>query len=66
MYRMIYDYTKSMLEKVSFDVRLFTRELRKALNKLLPYEIENLKKWLIYFTNDKPELKPCVNLVILR
>ena len=63
---MIYDYTKSMLEKVSFDVRLFTRELRKALNKLLPYEIENLKKWLIYFTNDKPELKPCVNLVILR
>ena len=66
MYRMIYDYTKSMLEKVSFDVRLFTRELRKALNKLLPYEIENLKKWLIYFTNDKPDLKSCVSLVILR
>ena len=66
MYRMIYDYTKSILEKVSFDVRLFTRELRKALNKLLPYEIENLKKWLIYFTNDKPDLKPCVSLVILR
>lgn len=66
MYRMIYDYTKSILEKVSFDVRLFTRELRKALNKLLPYEIENLKKWLIYFTNDKPDLKSCVSLVILR
>ena len=66
MYRMIYDYTKSILEKVSFDVRLFTRELRKALNKLLPYEIENLKKWLIYFTNDKPDLKLCVSLVILR
>ena len=66
MYRMIYDYTKSILEKVSFDVRLFTRELRKALNKLLPYEIENLKKWLIFFTNDKPELKSCVNLVVLR
>ena len=63
---MIYDYTKSILEKVSFDVKLFTRELRKALNKLLPYEIENLKKWLAYFTNDKPELKSCVNLVILR
>ena len=66
MYRMIYDYTKSVLEKVSFDARLFTRELRKALNKLLPYEIENLKKWLIYFTNDKPDLKLCVSLVILR
>ena len=66
MYRMIYDYTKSILEKVSFDVRLFTRELRKALNKLLPYEIENLKKWLIYFTSDKPDLKSCVSLVILR
>ena len=63
---MIYDYTKSILEKVSFDVRLFSRELRKALNKLLPYEIENLKKWLVYFTNDKPELKSCVNLIILR
>jgi DNA replication protein DnaD len=64
MSRMIYDYTKSVLEKVSFDTNLFMKELRKAMKKLLPYEIEHLKKWLIYFTDQKPELKPCLNVIM--
>ena len=63
MPRMIYDYTKSVLERVSFDPILFSKELKKAIKNLLPYEIEQLKKWLYYFTNEHPELKPCLKVV---
>jgi len=60
MSRMIYDYTKMVLERVSFDPELFEKELKKALRSLLPYEIEHLKKWLLFFTDEKPELKKCL------
>lgn len=63
MPRMIYDYTKSVLERVSFDPALFLRELRKAVKTLLPYEIEQLKKWLQFFTQERPELKQCLTIV---
>jgi DNA replication protein DnaD len=63
MPRMIYDYTKSVLERVSFDPNLFIRELKKAVKTLLPYEIEQLKKWLQYFTEERPELKKCLSVV---
>lgn len=63
MPRMIYDYTKSVLERVSFDPILFSKELKKAIKNLLPYEVEQLKKWLIFFTNEHPELKQCLSLV---
>lgn len=63
MPRMIYDHTKNVLEKVSFDVKLFIKELRKAIKVLLPYELEHLKKWLLFFTSEKPELKQCINIV---
>ena len=58
------DYTKIILQKVSFDVKLFTRELRKAVSTLLPSEIEELKIWLHFFIVDKPELEP--TLVLLK
>jgi hypothetical protein len=60
MYRMIYDHTKSVLERVSYDEQLFRKELKKALKTLLPHEIEKLKNWLHYFTESKPELKQCL------
>jgi hypothetical protein len=63
MPRMIYDYTKSVLERVSFDPILFSKELKKAIKNLLPYEIEQLKKWLQFFTKEKPELKRCLTVV---
>ena len=63
MPRMIYDYTKSVLERVSFDPMLFIKELRKAVKVLLPYELEMLTKWLDYFTCSKPELKPCLAIL---
>ena len=51
------EYTKTVLQKVSFDARLFRRELEKAINRLLPKELEELKQWLLHFVTDKPELK---------
>ncbi|MGX7666232.1 hypothetical protein [Flavobacterium pedocola] len=63
MPRMIYDYTKSVLESVSFDPVLFMKELKKAIKSLLPYEIEQLRNWLLFYTNEKPELKPCLKLI---
>lgn len=63
MPRMIYDYTKSVLERVSFDPILFAKELKKAVKNLLPYEIEQLKRWLQFFTKEHPELKDCLSVV---
>ena len=55
------EYTKTVLQKVSFDARLFTRELRKAVERLLPGEIEELRAWLTQFITDKPELRYTLN-----
>ncbi len=63
MPRMIYDYTKSVLERVSFDPVLFCKELRKAMKSLLPYELEQLRKWLQNFTNERPELQQYINII---
>lgn len=60
MSRLIYDYTKSVLERVSFDSKLFRKELEKAIKVLLPYEVEQLTEWLFNFTQEKPELRQCL------
>ena len=57
------DYTKSILERVSFDPVLFYKELQKAIKTLLPHEMVQLKEWLYRFTNEKPELKPCLLVI---
>lgn len=59
----MFDYTKSVLERVSFDASLFCKELEKAIRTLLPYELEQLKEWLFDFTHEKPELKQCLLIV---
>ncbi len=56
-------YTKSILERVSFNQKLFCKELEKAVKNLLPYEIEQLRNWLIDFTKERPELKYCMVLI---
>jgi hypothetical protein len=38
-------YSKFILLKVSFDVALFEKELRKCLRLLLTHEIRELKRW---------------------
>jgi hypothetical protein len=39
------EYTKTILEKVSFDRKLFEKELRKALRYLLEPELRELERW---------------------
>jgi hypothetical protein len=56
MARAMLEYTKTVLQKVSFDARLFAKEVKKAISVLLPQEIEELKVWLKQFIDDKPEL----------
>lgn len=51
------EYSKMVLKKVSFDLKLFCKELEKAISRLLPEEIEELKVWLQRFITDKPELQ---------
>lgn len=63
MSRLIYFYTKESLERVSFNPDLFSKELKKAIRNLLPYEMEHLKNWLTFYTDNKPELKKCVSVV---
>ncbi|MFY8097255.1 hypothetical protein [Flavobacterium sp.] len=60
MPRQIYLYTKSILERVSFDAKLFCKELEKATRMLLPYELDQLREWLLSFTQEKPELRQCI------
>lgn len=56
MARAMLEYTKTVLQKVSFDAILFAKEVKKAVSRLLPGEIEELKIWLQQFIDDKPEL----------
>jgi hypothetical protein len=39
------EYIKIILQKVSFDRRLFEKELRKAIRMLMPAEVKRLKNW---------------------
>ena len=57
MARAMLEYSKTVLKKVSFDSRLFIKELQKAISMLLPEEVDELKLWLQQYITDKPELK---------
>lgn len=39
------EYIKLILSKVSFSKELFEKELRKAIQMLVPTEVEQLKEW---------------------
>ncbi|UNY98711.1 hypothetical protein MQE36_16740 [Zhouia spongiae] len=60
MPRAMYEYTKMVLQKVSFDTVLFCKELEKAASRLLPYELDELRLWLQQFIHEKPELSQCL------
>jgi len=42
---LMFDYTKLVLQKVSFDKNLFQKELIKAVHHLQPHERQRLKLW---------------------
>ncbi len=56
MARAIFEYTKTILEKVSFDKNIFKRELAKANKLLLPHERYELKLWFKSFCKKNPQL----------
>ena len=60
MSRAMFEYTKTVLNKVSFNTPLFCREVQKALSRLLPYEIEELKLFIQGLVNTNPDLKKCL------
>ena len=60
MPRAMFEYTKTVLQKVSFDVQLFKKELEKAVKRLLPHELDELKIWLVQYIQGKPELSKCL------
>ncbi len=60
MARAMFEYTKTVLKKVSFDSALFCKELEKALQRLLPYEIEELKIFINSLVQQHPELDQCL------
>lgn len=60
MARAMFEYTKTVLSKVSFDATLFCKEVQKAIQRLLPYEIEELKIFIQSLVNQNPELNQCL------
>lgn len=60
MARAMFEYTKTILKKVSFDNVLFCKELKKAVERLLPYEIEELRIWIDTLIKGRPELNQCL------
>ena len=60
MARAMYEYTKTVLNKVSFDAVLFCKEVEKAVRRLLPHELEDLRIFFQSLFNLNPELIQCL------
>ncbi|EMY80493.1 hypothetical protein ES731_10150 [Psychroflexus gondwanensis] len=60
MPRAMFEYTKEVLKKVSFDVNLFCKELKKATERLLPYELEELRDFILSLMHQNPSLRRCL------
>lgn len=60
MARAMLEYTKTVLNKVSFDTTLFCKEVQKAVERLLPYEIEELRMFILPLVQQNPELNQCL------
>lgn len=57
MARAMFDYTKEVLKKVSFDVDLFIKEVQKATQILLPHEIVELRDFISNLVLLHPDLE---------
>ncbi|NRR90680.1 hypothetical protein HSX10_03780 [Winogradskyella undariae] len=60
MARAMYEYTKTVLNKVSFDATLFCKEVQKAAKRLLPHELEELRIFINSLIYEQPELNQCL------
>ena len=61
MSRAMFEYTKAVLNKVSFDpVFILQRSSKSDFLGLLPYEIEELKLFIQRLVHANPDLKQCM------
>lgn len=60
MARAMFEYTKTVLQKVSFDTTLFCKEVQKAVQRLLPYEVEELRLYIESLIKQNPKLDQCL------
>ena len=59
MARAMFEYTKEVLRKVSFDVKLFCKEVEKAVRRLLPHELDELRIFIENLISENPKLNKC-------
>jgi hypothetical protein len=64
MNTILLNFVKNILEKVSFEPRLFEKELRKAIKELTWKEIKSLRKWC--YENFGSLYRETLNRVFLR
>lgn len=57
-------YAKHILTRVSFDARLFEKELRKAIKMLIADEVQDLKSWC--YANFSGEHEAILNRCFVR
>ncbi len=56
----VLNYTKQILEKVSFSVELFSREVKKAFQNLTTEEFQELLIFIKELIVQKPQLEVCL------
>ncbi|APD07278.1 hypothetical protein UJ101_01767 [Flavobacteriaceae bacterium UJ101] len=56
----VLNYTKEILEKVSFSVELFSREVKKAFRTLSKEEFQELLIFIKQMVVQKPQLEVCL------
>jgi hypothetical protein len=60
MSRAMLEYSKQILAKVSFDAKLFCKELAKVTRFLQPHEIEEIRIFIRPLLQKNPELNRCL------
>ncbi len=58
------EYFKTILSKVSFDKKLFEKELRKAIKSIVPEELKEFREWC--YVKFGKIYKPILNKYFLR
>lgn len=58
--KIILNYTKEILEKVSFSVELFSREVKKAFRTLSKEDFQELLIFIEQLVIQKPQLEVCL------
>lgn len=53
----MFEYSIIILEKVSFNASLFSKELQKAIQILTPVENQELEKWFFNYSKSHSELE---------